>query len=540
MYTPRLIVVGVCSALIAAAIAVAGAGASAGRSLAGSVCVGNKPACFATIEQAVDAAHDGDTIAIGPGTFAGGISIDVSVTLKGAGAATTTISGGAPVLTIGVPDAATEPTVAIKGVTITGGVAVSNPTDPAGRRNFGGGIEIPWAADGATGATVTISDSVVTGNRAIPTTSVPSGGAQCPGGPCPFARGDGGGIGNFGNLTLIRTTLSNNVAGGPVASDSHGGGIWSAGVGTLTLESSTVTGNDSIVAIPNGRFAIGGGVHVQDGGALTIRNSVVSNNSASLTSLLPRGIGMQANGGGIHVGNDSAVAIDNSTISGNDVTVNDPNGEPAGYDSAIILGESSLVMRNSTVHDNHTNVLVASTADAGPSGTALEVDGGSTISNTRITDNSTTVTAVAGAADAAGTVFSFPQALEPVLIENSLISDNSVTASATGGPATVNGAALTNQGPLELRNTRIADNSGVATGPTGAAEGGGIWNGVLIPFPEGPPVELVLTNTTLTGNLLSGSPGLTIRGGGLFTSFPVALDNSRITNNVPDQCFGCG
>src|SRR5204862_3113887 len=115
-----------------------------------------------------------------------------------------------------------EPTVGVKGVTITGGVAVSNPTDPAGTRDFGGGIEIPWAADGGTGATVTISDSVVTGNRATPTTTIPSNGAQCPDGPCPFARGDGGGIGNYGRLTLIRTTLSTNVHGGPVASDAHG------------------------------------------------------------------------------------------------------------------------------------------------------------------------------------------------------------------------------------------------------------------------------------------------------------------------------
>jgi hypothetical protein len=533
MYTPRLIVAGV-----VAAIAAAGAGASAGRAIAGSVCVGTKPAsCFATIQAAVDAAHDGDTIKIGPGTFAGGISIDVSVTLKGAGAAATTISGGAPVLTIGVADAATEPTVAIKGVTITGGVAVSNPTDPAGTRDFGGGIEIPWAADGGTGATVTISDSVVTGNRATPATASPIG-PPCPDGPCPFARGDGGGIGNYGNLTLIRTTLGNNVAGGPVASDSHGGGIWSAGVGTLTLENSTVTDNESIVAIPNGRFAIGGGVHIQNGGTLTIRNSVVSNNSASLTSLLPRGIEMLANGGGIHVGNDSTVAIDNSTISGNEVTVDDPNGEPAGYDAAVILGVSSLVMRNSTVDDNRTNVLVASTADAGPSGTAFEGDGDATISNTRITHNSTTVTSVAGAADAAGTVFTFDQADDPVLIENSVIRDNTVTATASGGPATVNGAGLTNEGTLELRNTRIDDNSGLATGAAGAAEGGGIWNGVLIP--DGPPVELTLTNSIVSHNTISGSPGLTIRGGGLFTSFPVTVDSSRIANNAPDQCFGCG
>ena len=101
----------------------------------------------------------------------------------------------------------------VTGVTITGGVAISNPTDPAGTRDFGGGIAIPWAANGGTGATVTISDSVVTGNRASPTTTTPSGSAQCPSGPCAFARGDGGGVGNYGNLTLIRTTLSNNVAG---------------------------------------------------------------------------------------------------------------------------------------------------------------------------------------------------------------------------------------------------------------------------------------------------------------------------------------
>jgi len=537
MYTPKLIGVGACSALIVAAIAAAGAGASAGRALAGSVCVGNRPACFATIQAAVDAAHDGDTIKIGPGTFAGGISIDVSVTLKGAGAAATTISGGAPVLTIGVADAATEPTVGVKGVTITGGVAVSNPTDPAGTRDFGGGIEIPWAADGGTGATVTISDSVVTGNRATPMTTIPSNGAQCPDGPCPFARGDGGGIGNYGRLTLIRTTLSNNVAGGPVASDAHGGGIWSGGVGTLTLENSMVTGNDSIVVIPNGRFAVGGGVHIQNGGTLTIRNSVVGNNHVSLSSLLPRGIEMLANGGGIHVGDDSTVAIDNSTISGNEVTVVDSNGEPAGYDAAVILGLSSLVMRNSTVDDNRTNALVASTADAGPSGTAFEVDGDATISNTRITHNSTTVTSVAGAAAAAGTVFTFDQADDPVLIENSVISDNTVTASASGGPVTVNGAGLTNQGTLELRNTRIDDNSGVATGVAGAAEGGGIWNGVLIP--DGPPVELTLTNSTVTRNSLTASGGLATQGAGLYTTFPVTLTNSRINRNSPDDCFGC-
>ena len=195
------------------------------------------------------------------------------------------------------------------------------------------------------------------------------------------------------------------------------------------------------------------------------------------------------------------------------------------------------MLRNSTVDHNRTDVLVASTADAGPSGTALEVDGGSTISNTRITNNRTTVTAVAGAADAAGTVFTFDQASEPVLIENSVISQNSVTASALGGPATVNGAGLTNEGALELRNTRIDENSGMATGAAGAAQGGGIWNGALIP--DGPLVELTLRNSSVNYNVVSGTPGISLQGGGLFTASSAVLIESILTKNTPDDCFGC-
>ena len=212
---------------------------------AASLCVGKQPGCYGSIQAAVDAAPDGATITVGPGTFAGGITIAKSLTLRGAAAAATVISGGGPVLTIGVADAATEPMVTAEGCHDHGRRRNDQPDRSRRIRDFGGGILIPWAADGATGATVTISDSVVTGNRATPTTTTPSGGAQCPGGPCPYARGDGGGIGNYGNLTLVRTTLSHNVAGGPVASDAHGGGIWSAGVGTLTLENSAVTGNES-------------------------------------------------------------------------------------------------------------------------------------------------------------------------------------------------------------------------------------------------------------------------------------------------------
>src|SRR5215813_8099044 len=105
----------------AAATAVAlcvGASPLAGAAPQSVLCVGGKPTCFTTIQAAVDAAHDGDTISIAPGTYTGGIRIAKSVALAGAGAAATTIAGGGPVVAVG--DGVAAPIVSISRVTITG------------------------------------------------------------------------------------------------------------------------------------------------------------------------------------------------------------------------------------------------------------------------------------------------------------------------------------------------------------------------------------------------------------------------------------
>src|SRR5262249_57984378 len=81
---------------------------------AATLCVGTGSGFYPTIQAAVNAAHDGDRIAIGPGTYAGGITVDVSVQLAGAGP-TTRISGGGPVVTIG--SATVTPTVTIANLT---------------------------------------------------------------------------------------------------------------------------------------------------------------------------------------------------------------------------------------------------------------------------------------------------------------------------------------------------------------------------------------------------------------------------------------
>ncbi len=112
---------------------------------------------FSQIAPAVAAAHNGDIIRIGPGTYAGGVEIGISVQLAGAGPGATRIRGGRHVLTIGMFGASREPAVSISGMTITGGVARSSPesipfTGKAGVWAAGGGIEIPPSAHLGPGA----------------------------------------------------------------------------------------------------------------------------------------------------------------------------------------------------------------------------------------------------------------------------------------------------------------------------------------------------------------------------------------------------
>jgi hypothetical protein len=65
---------------------------------------------------------------------------------------------------------------------------------------------------------------------------------------------------------------------------------------------------------------------------------------------------------------------------------------------------------------------------------------------------------------------------------------------------------------------------------------GGVWKDVFFPPPPNP--RLSLTDTTVTGNTLTVGPGITVHGGGLFTTFPITLTDSTISGNSPDNCFG--
>jgi fibronectin-binding autotransporter adhesin len=526
------------AATAAVLVAVAAGAVSARGAGGGSLCVGSTAGCFATIQAAVDASHDGDTIHVAAGTFAGGVTIDTSVKLIGAGAGETVISGGGPVLTIGVANAATEPVVTIDGVTVTGGVTLGNL---APERARGGGIYIPRAAGPSTGATVTIRNSVIRNNRVAPTGSVDSG-IPCPGGgDCPFASSGGGGISNDGTLTLVQVQVVDNEADGAagLGSDADGGGILNRAFGNLTLRSSVVSGNRAQVNAPNGRFADGGGINAV-AGSLTIEGSMISVNTASVAAAFPSEVETSALSGGLHSQSGVSASIHDTTISGNTATETNTLGSATAFCGGICT-DGSVGLRGDTVAGNH---VVATT----PTGDASADSGGLgvgccdnpptivTVNSTSFTTNTVDATAATGAASASGGGVSMANT-PAVVFRSDVISRNHIRATSATGSVTVHGGGVNNGGMLVLRDTAVSWNTAVADGPAGEAQGAGIWNGRF--DPAGPPPALSLFGSNVTQNTLTAAAGVSANGGGIFTTAPVLGAGSVIAQNAPDDCFGC-
>jgi Right handed beta helix region len=527
-----------------AALAAAAAGESAAK---GDACVGG-PHCYATLQAALDAAADGDTIRIGPGTFAGGVTITKSVTLTGVDAHASKISGGGPVVTIGSTTSA--PTVTLDNLTITGGLTTSNPHAPecgldvpvcgpgyANSTAIGGGIET------FAGTNVTISDSIVTGNRATPAHTTLSVKATCAGGPCPAAFGDAGGIDVWGSMTIVDSTISDNHASAPA--QSNGGGIAVHSDASLSLSGSQVTGNSAAATGPTGRFVSGGGIFVNSDASLTLDDSSIDSNTSSLTTSLASPYPMQDGNtdfsnsiaGGLFLADGSTATIRHSTLNGNTASVDSPFNQSFGADAALCAcGEVALTIDDSRIEGNNLTVD-ALASDFGPNGPAtLESDAdGAQITNTRIDGNTGTVTTSGDTGGLIGAVALFPSGDAGTTLTGSSISRNTMTADAPNGDAEIAGAGLFNNGPLTVESSTISGNRGVANGPTGFATGGGIVNGFF-----GGPAPLTLRDSRVTGNTLAGSHGVTLSGGGIYTvGFPTTLTNTVVAHNSPDDCEGC-
>jgi hypothetical protein len=147
----------------------------------------------------------------------------------------------------------------------------------------------------------------------------------------------GGGILNYGILSISQCTVANNLVLSQSKYPSVGGGI--DNLGTLTISNTTISANG---AIANTSWGEGGGISNADG-ALTINNSTINGNSASGSVYNPPGLG-----GGIF-NNGGTLVINNSTVSGNRASSSTryPQGRGGG-----IYNAGTLVVSNSTISAN--------------------------------------------------------------------------------------------------------------------------------------------------------------------------------------------
>ena len=422
-------------------------------------------------------------IRIGAGTYHGPVTINKTLDLIGAGPASTIVRGGrgGPVVRVGPYNLSTGSTVSVTNLTVTGG---RNTTYPAPSHPSGGGIRIE------VGAKVTINSAHITGNSVRSSGTEACGSYRC-------ATSGGGGIENLGTMTLNSSTVSNNAALiTNVSADvkhANGGGIESAG--TLHVNNSTISGNKLVVRNTsmqlNGNDVLGGGLAV--GGPATIMGSRINSNIATVVAYT---------GGG---------------------------GAGAG---GIEQSGGSLLLANSEVSHNSARFTITSTqtsAAANTDGGAIEVNGELTVKHTRFIGNALNSTSPAALANGGTTAWGaaiFNPSPTPVTMTDIVVAGNTSVAKTTSGTASAWGAIF-NGSPLTLVRAIIAGNGARATSASGTATAQGA--GILIGSP------LTLLRSTVRGNkakATSSSGAATSQGAGILNnSSTLTLKSTVVTKN---------
>jgi hypothetical protein len=185
---------------------------------------------------------------------------------------------------------------------------------------------------GGAGTVVTISNS--SANVTLSKLTIRNG----------YDSHNGGGISNSGTLTLVSSTVSGNHASIFCILNCAAGGGGISNIGTMTIINSTLSTNSAVAGCrskPSCKSgAFGGGIY--NSGTLTINNSTLSGNTA--------GAGTTAIGGGIY-NNSGTLTINNSTLSGNRAAL-------AG--GMFIHG--ALTLSNSTLSGNYGGGIFSSSS----------------------------------------------------------------------------------------------------------------------------------------------------------------------------------
>lgn len=220
----------------------------------------------------------------------------------------------------------------------------------------------------------------------------------------------GGGVANFGSATVARSTTFENNSGA-----NGGGGLYNRNL--LTVDNSRITNNFAGAGVG---FGFGGGIFSFRDGITVVSNSVIDNNVSTDA------------GGGVGSNNDISTTIVNTRITGNRA------GNGGG-----MYAETQLTMRNVTVAENIA--LVGGGLDI------IDDEANATITDTVIEENRAMLGAGGGLRNLSATI----------TVRDTHIEGNH-TAFDGGGIA--NG----NFGTVTLIGTRVVEN----TAPENADDGG--------------------------------------------------------------------
>lgn len=443
--------------------------ATSGPSVSGTVGYYVNPATSANkIQGAVTAAKSGDWINIAAGTYKENVKIDKSLVMNGLDGALKTIIDGQ-----------------LKGSVLTIGknspnidVALSGLTIQNGKAQSGGGIQ--------NYGRLTIKDSIISGNLATlqgggiynekGTLNLNSGASITNNIADNNAFAGGGGIYSYhGTVTMNSGSSVTNNKAAHVTTDNLNGQFVGGFAGGIYSDYSTVTINPGAVISGNTASFCTGGIYNDEGGILVINGGTISGNSAV------RGGGVFSFGSG-----GGAVNTDKNTvvINGGLITGNTASEQGAGIfvdmnDKILITG--GTISNNVATHDGG-GVFI-------DSGSLLTMTGGT------ITGNSATATNSAGgglylyqssAVLCPGASISNNQAVNGGGIYNDASTLTMNGASITGNTATLGAGVFNDNGITTL-------NSGTSiTGNKATKNGGGIYN-----LDGG---KLVNNGGTVTGN----------------------------------------